>query len=105
MTVERINQWLPLVNKMIKHYKGKGKVDRCPFCKVISGTGCSYCLWVIIEGWDCEAFNKELYGNWGAALRRRDLRYRKWRVIRLEQLPRWRRILKAELKRRAEIAA
>jgi len=104
MTVVRINEWLPLINEMIKHYKGKGKVDVCPFCHVVSGMGCDYCLWRIIEGMDCEEFAHKLYGHWRAASRRRDLRNKKWRNARLTQLPRWRRILKTELKRRAEKA-
>ena len=71
MSVKRINRCLSDIDKLIRHYEGKEKVDRCPLC---IGTPCSSCLWIIIEGIDCECFAKKLCGNYGAVSYRRDLR-------------------------------
>lgn len=99
MSEKRIKRWLSDIDKLIRHYEGKAKVDRCPLCV---GIHCRNCLWVIIEGIDCEDFAFKLYGNWGASGYRRDLRNKKWRNARLIQLPQWKKILRAELARRKQ---
>lgn len=102
MSTKRINQWLSAIGKLLKHYEGKVRVNRCPFCDVTSW--CDSCPWKIIEGMRCEDFAQELYGASGDASNCRNglKRYKRWRVARLGQLRNWKKIFKLELARRLE---
>ena len=105
MSVKRINLWLSAIGKLIKHYEGKVRINHCPLCHVSRrshspGDCCWLCLWEIIEGVDCEDFAKELYGVRRASVYRSNLRFKKWRIIRLGQLRNWKKIFKVELARR-----
>ena len=98
MSKERIKRELDSINKLILLYKGGKKLNNCPLCAFAA---CDNCLWNIIEGMNCDVFAGTLYKKPDAEYFRNDRRFRKWKDARLAQLPRWRRILKAELRRRA----
>lgn len=105
MSVMRINQWLSAIGKLLKHYEGKVRIYSCPLCYVPKKGGygtdkCWLCLWEIIEGKECKDLAKELYGSYYVSRCRSNLRFKKWRIIRLGQLRNWKKILKIELARR-----
>ena len=101
MSVKRINQWLSAIGKLLKHYEGKVGVYTCPLCDVPTRVGCDYCLWKIIEGNHCEDFARELYGDDAdPGELRENLRFKRWKIVRLGQLKNWKKILKLELARR-----
>lgn len=101
MSVKRINQWLSAIGKLIKHYEGKVRIKDCPLCMVFNGKGCEPCLWRIIEGEFCWKLKNRLYGlDHCVGHYRKDLRFKKWRIIRLGQLRNWKKIFKLELARR-----
>ena len=102
MSVKRINQWLSAIGKLLRHYEGKVRINYCPFCDVLPGWGCSPCPWEVIEGISCEGFARKLYGHTGANRYRSDLRFKRWRIIRIGQLRNWKKIFKLELARRFE---
>jgi len=81
----------------------------CLFCKVVENfhprtfrkKRCFFCLWQIIESESCEDFANREFSR--AAV---DAKWDKdWPRARIPMLKRWKKILKAELKRRAEIGA
>lgn len=100
MSIKTINFWLSAIKMLITHYEGKARINGCPLCECPS---CNDCLWNIMEGMSCEDLCVKLYGHRWATYYRDHLQFRKWRRARLTQLPRWKKILKAELKRRAAI--
>lgn len=103
MSVKRINLHLSAIGKLRRHYEGKAKVNRCPFCVMVPQQGCDICPWEIIEGTDCFAYACKVYGKakTPSALRS-NLRFKKWKVLRLGQLRVWKEIFKLELARREE---
>jgi len=100
MSVKRINLQLSAIGKLIKHYEGKAKVSRCPLCKMAFKQGCYVCPWKIIEGMDCFAGAFKMYGSKSPSTLRSNLRFKKWRTLRLGQLRVWKEIFKLELARR-----
>ena len=102
MTENEIKEWLRKINELTLHYEGKKRVDHCPLCLNVN---CDNCLWSIIEEMACDEYSIKLYGHDDPVVLREDLRNKKWRNARLTQLPQWKKTLKAELKRRAELGA
>lgn len=104
MSVKRINQWLSAIGKLLRHYEGKVRLNRCPLCDVVTVFGCSSCPWKIIEGMQCEDFARKLYGEGADVVYCRGglKKYKRWRVARLGQLRNWKKIFMVELTRRAE---
>ena len=101
MSVKRINEWLPAIAELIKHYKGITKICGCVLCDVVVEYSCGNCLWRIIESKHCDDLAYELYRK-DASDCRNSPRLIKWRTIRLWQLRRWKKILKAEMARRVK---
>lgn len=101
MSVMKINQWLSAIGKLLRHYEGKVKLNRCPLCDITSGKlGCGSCPWKVIEKTDCFLFAIKIYG-WGTPTHfRSNLQFKKWKTLRLLQLRSWREIFKLELARR-----
>lgn len=100
MSVKRINLILSAIGKLIKHYEGRAKVNRCPFCVMVLLQSCDICPWSIIEGTDCFALAYGMYGNKFPSDLRDNLRFKKWRALRLLQLRSWKEIFRLELAKR-----
>lgn len=99
MSYKRINLHLSAIAVLAKHYKEGTDLLFCPLCVE---PGCADCLWEIIEGKQCFDFRREL-GIEGEMIIIRN--YKEWQEARIPMLKRWKKILKAELKRRAELGA
>jgi len=98
MSIKRINEWLKAIDLILNCYTKHKKLAVCPLCRIPKAKACRYCLWEIIEDKSCFLFRNELglfqYDIWEA----RNLK--KWRKARIPMLKNWKKILKAELKRR-----
>jgi len=102
MSKRMINNWLSAIDEMLDHYKGRKKIGVRSYCPICIVSDCGDCIWEIIEETDCVDFLGEIYASLDLEVEeaRDDFRYKKWHKARLAQLPRWTKILKAELKRR-----
>ena len=96
MGEKRIGRWICSVNLLLSRYRKEEDFTYCPLCTFCS---CDNCLWKIFENKDCADFKKEL-GLQGDFLGIRN--EEKWRSARIPMLRRWKKILKAELKRRKD---
>lgn len=91
MSIRRLHAWIVAINGLLAYYEGKIKGDIiCPLCGI---TSCDNCLWTIIEGGDCLDVGGKILPGWSRESK-------KWRVLRIPMLKRWKKVLKAELARR-----
>lgn len=101
MPKETIDEWLVAIERMLNHYSGKQKLvehEECPLCF----PECDDCLWEIIEEIHCSDMVTKIYDDEELAIEevRDNLRFKKWRDLRLRQLKKWKSIMKHELKSR-----
>jgi len=95
----KIYEWLEAIDALIDEYTGGKKCLDCPLC--LGRSDCKDCIWVIIERENCYDFSERLGFGFVPALHKHE---RRWQELRLPMLRRWKKILKAELKRRVNNA-
>ena len=96
MSIKRINEWLEAIDALLRTYEIKANVRVCPFCCLISFGDCKNCIWYIIEEIGCNNFARTI--DFRSAIDARNKK--RWRKARIPMLKNWKKILKAELKRR-----
>jgi len=96
MTKEEKQLWLEAINYLVEYYKGKRKLDWCPFCAVVKQLykkdSCDKCLWHKFECVCCDYYAQLNFGKPVFTLRKS--RNYVWVKDSLERLKRWKKLLK-----------
>ena len=85
---EKKRKWLEAIDKLLRHYQGKEKLDDCPICG-----DCGTCIWIELEKKYCHDYATEKFStNFRANLFQCE--NPEWMKDSIKRLKRWKRILK-----------